>query len=355
MSHSERGTTVTQHRRRVTQQDIARLAGVSQATVSLVLNGRDDPRTRIAAQTRERVLQVIIASGYAAGPAARRLAAARDRVIGVLTGEAAFPFDADDFYHPILVGIEERAQRAGGDVLLLTGGNARVNRPAIPGEPTRFHRADGCVLLGRVPGPGDLSALVAGRQPWVAVGRRDDAGSLSYVAADYVTATADLLGRAVALGHRRIAYLGEGDGPESLTDRMAGFRHGVEAAGVSGVHVVPGGRTPGDLLTELRAARATAVLTERHADGAALIAAATGRGLAVPGDLSVVVLGDRYGAPITSNDRAFTGLSVPRRELGEQAAEVLYRLLDGATAPVRRTLDCGYVPGSTLGAAPAGG
>jgi LacI family transcriptional regulator len=342
----------------VTQQDIARMAGVSQATVSLVLNGRGDPGVRIAADTRERVMQAIIASGYVLGPVARRLSAARDRVIGVLTGEPAFPIGADDFYHPILVGIEERAEQAGGDVLLLTGITGRGRRRPVAGEPARLHRADGCLLLGRYPAPDEVPGLLAAISPCVAVGRRDDPAAplsagdpLSYVGADYVTATADMVARVAALGHRRLAYVGDGAGIESLTDRMTGFRHGVEEARLDGVHLVAAGREPGDLLADLRARSVTAVLAESHADGAALVAAAAAQGLGVPADLSVVVLGDRFGSPRVAGEPDLTGLSVPRHEMGRQAAESLYRLLDGAPGPLRSLLACDHVAGTSLGPA----
>ena len=71
--------------------------------------------------------------------------------------------------------------------------------------------------------------------PFVSVGRRDDAGGpVPYVGADYPTAVAALVRRAVALGHRRLAYVGHGAGPESYADRMAGFRAAVREAGVAG-------------------------------------------------------------------------------------------------------------------------
>src|SRR3954451_14218835 len=76
---------------RLTQRDIARMTGVSQATVSLVLNGRSDGDVRIAPETRERVLQAIRERGYVADPIARRLAARDNRIIGVFTYEPVFP------------------------------------------------------------------------------------------------------------------------------------------------------------------------------------------------------------------------------------------------------------------------
>ncbi|SCL34895.1 regulatory protein, lacI family [Micromonospora pallida] len=64
--------------RRVTQRDITLVAGVSQATVSSVLNNRADADVRIAPETRERVLQAIADTGYVADSVARRLASRFD-------------------------------------------------------------------------------------------------------------------------------------------------------------------------------------------------------------------------------------------------------------------------------------
>ncbi|MDF2798353.1 MAG: LacI family transcriptional regulator, partial [Devosia sp.] len=60
--------------KRLTQKDIAQMAGVSQATVSLVLNGAPAAQGRIPDETRERVLKAIRDTGYVADPVARRMA-----------------------------------------------------------------------------------------------------------------------------------------------------------------------------------------------------------------------------------------------------------------------------------------
>ena len=77
--------------KRLTQKDIARLAGVSQATVSLVLNGSADDTRRIPEQTRVRIQDVIARTGYVADPVARRMVKGRNDILGVFTYEPAFP------------------------------------------------------------------------------------------------------------------------------------------------------------------------------------------------------------------------------------------------------------------------
>jgi DNA-binding LacI/PurR family transcriptional regulator len=337
---------VTGPPRRLTQRDIARMTGVSQATVSLVLNGRADAGVRIAPETRERVRRAIQESGYVADPIARRLAARDNRIIGVFTYEAVFPSGNSDFYHPFLVGIEEQAERLGSDLLLVTSAPVVGGRRRIFHEGNRLRLADGCVLLGRSLDRGELARLVADGLPFVSVGRRDDAeGPVPYVGADYAPAVASLVHRAVQSGHSSLAYLGQGAGPESYVDRMSGFRRGVAETGVTGRHETVAGRDPGALLDSLNGV--TAVFVEEHADGVALVELAASRGVSVPGDLSVLTLGEatRAAAPTTIE---FSGFRIPRRRMGREAVEVLTALIDGTPTAPQRLLACALVDGATL-------
>ncbi|MGX6602427.1 LacI family DNA-binding transcriptional regulator [Micromonosporaceae bacterium Da 78-11] len=333
----------------MTQQDIARMTGVSQATVSLVLNARDDAAVRIAPETRERVLQAIRKTGYVADPVARRLTSQRNRFLGVFTYEPVFPAGLGDFYHPFLVGIEECAERIGCDLLLFTSAPVVDGRRRIFHHDNRLRLADGCILLGRWLDPQELARLLAEGQPFVSVGRRDDAGGpVPYVGADYPAATAAQVARAVELGHRTLAYIGQGEGAESHADRLRGFREASAAASAEGIHLPIAGRTPGAVLDDALARGCTCIFVEEYADGAALAAEAGHRGLRVPADLSFVALGDPTRPATTDLD--FTGFRIPRREMGWQAVEVLAELLDPTGAPTQRLLPCASVPGATLAA-----
>lgn len=339
--------------KRVTQRDIARLAGVSQATVSLVLNNRSDAEVRIAPETRERVLQAIQETGYVADPIARRLVSRFNRIIGVFTYEPAFPSGSRDFYHPFLVGIEEYAERVGCDLLLFT------SAPVVDGQRRIFHQdnrlrlADGCLLLGRHIDPAELSRLNRDGYPYVAVGRRDDAdGPVRYVGADYADAVRLLGERAQRVGHRRLAFLGTGPTAESSADRRRGFA--AQADSAESALVLPAtGRTADSVLDEIVAAGATVAFVEDFAAAVELRGAALRRGLTVPGDLSVLTLGDPT-TPVPT-DITFTGFRIPREEMGRQAVEVLAAVLEGTGPEVpQRLLACELVEGTTLGPPVAG-
>ncbi|MFI2650054.1 LacI family DNA-binding transcriptional regulator [Micromonospora fulviviridis] len=334
--------------KRLTQRDIARLAGVSQATVSLVLNKRADADVRIAPETRDRVLRVIAETGYAADPVARRLAARFNRIIGVFTYEPAFPSGSRDFFHPFLVGIEEYAERAGCDLLLFTSAPVVDGRRRIFHQDNRLRLADGCILLGREIDAAELHRLNRDGYPYVAVGRRDDAGGpVPYVGADYASAVGEAVERALAHGHRRLAYLGLGSTAESSEDRRRGFvQHAADAE--SARQLSAAGREVEGILDELLDDRATAVFVEDYATAVALDLAARRRGLSVPGDLSVLTLGDPT-TPVPT-EITFSGFHIPREEMGRQAVEVLAGVIDGsATGLPQRLLPCEPVEGETLG------
>ena len=335
-----------------------------------VLNGRADGDARIAPETRDRVLRAIAETGYVADPIARRLVARHNRILGVFTYESVFPTETSDFYQPFLAGIEDRAETFGCDLLLLTSTPVIDGRRRLFHEGSRLRLADGCVLLGRSLDAEDLTRLVADGWPFVSVGRREDAGGpVPYVGANYPAAVAALVRQAAALGHTHLAYLGQGAGPESHADRMRGFLAAVAETRVTGWHEpVKGlgqdqagggagtatGTTRGavEVLDALVARGVTAVLAEDHADGVALAEAASARGLAIPGDLSLLSLGDpvRRSAPTSVE---FTGFRIPRRQLGCEAVEVLTALIEDTPTGTQRLLDCELVRGATLGPPPA--
>ncbi|WIJ27088.1 LacI family DNA-binding transcriptional regulator [Devosia sp. RR2S18] len=332
--------------KRLTQRDIARLAGVSQATVSLVLNGTPSDARRIPADTRERVQKVIRETGYVADPVARRMVKGLNRILGVFTYEPAFPSAQADFFTPFLLGIEEGAQKLGYDLLLLTG--AGVKR-RIFGENVRLRLADGCIVLGRQFDREELARLVGGDFPFVAVGRRDDAGGpVPYVGGDYIPATAALVDQAKALGHRRIAYVGLNEGAESTLDRWTGFSSALAPAELVFTSFAVG-EPPAPLLDAVMGARTSCVFFTELADAINFEAAARERDVQIPRDLSLVVLGNHIRAE--EPGRKFTSFGIPREAMGHAATEMLVRRVEN-NAPVEQVLlACELLEGDTLGPA----
>lgn len=338
--------------RRLTQNDIAKLAGVSQATVSLVLNGAPTAIARIPAETRERVQAVIRTTGYVADPIARRMAKGLNRILGVFTYEPAFPSEQADFFTPFLLGIEEEAQQQNYDLLLLTSAGVGDNRK-IFSEGNRLRIADGCLVLGREFDRKELVRLVAEDYPFVAIGRREDAGGpVPYVGGDYAAGTRRLVEQAIALGHSRLAYIGP-DGPaESVADRWHGFASALGTMAELTLHVDAVNRPADEIIDAIEARGVTAAFFIELADAVRVEARARERGLVVPQDFSMVVLGSHIRA--ARSPVRFTSYEIPREEMGRQATAMLVNRIETGSAGSQILLTCQPVEGETLGPAVAG-
>ena len=333
---------------RLTQRDIARLAGVSQATVSLVLNDAKAAEGRIPDETRERVQKAIRETGYVADPIARRMAKGLNRILGVFTYEPAFPSAQADFFAPFLFGIEEAAQTLGYDLLLLTGAPSQRGKRKIFHENNRLRLADGCLILGREFDRAELKRLVQGDYPFVAVGRRDPVGApVPYVGADYVTGTAEMVRRAKAKGHTRLAFVGPSKGAESSVDRWAGFNAALGDAELA-LHIAEVGGPALPVLEAIRKSGATVVFFTELADAVVVEAAARSQLLSVPGDLSIVVLGSHIRA-VQSGTR-FATFSIPREEMARRATQMLAERIEANFEGGQVLLACEPVEGETLGA-----
>lgn len=334
--------------KRLTQRDIARLAGVSQATVSLVLNGVSGTDSRIPAETRDRVNRVIRETGYAPDPVARRMVKGLNRILGVFTYEPAFPSAQADFYTPFLLGIEEAAENLGYDLLLMTAAaRDAFGRKRMFGESNRLRLADGCLILGGQFDSQELAQLVASDYPYVAVGRRDDVGGpVRYVGADYVAATATLVGQALAMGHRRFGYIGAPGSSESIMDRRRGFDAALKGAGELVHFEETEHGNPATQLASVRQSGASVVFFGELTEAVAFDDHARAVGLDVPGDISIVVLGSR--PRFQQPERHFTAYAIPREEMGRQATAMLVRTLADPALVEQVLLDCEIVAGETL-------
>lgn len=342
-------------RHRVTQADVAALAGVSQPTVSFVLNGNAPSGVRISEETRSRVLEAIRITGYSANPVAQRLAGGRTQILGVFTYEETFPRGGRDFYGGFLNGIEHAAERLGVDMLLFTSARVVDGRRRLTGDGwPRLGVADGCLLLGRLEDQSELQPLLDTHYPFVFIGRRrSEGGRLPYVGADYVAATARQVDRAAALGHARIGCLRARGADQPAKDREEGYLTGVARHGLV-VHLLDAD-DPGTAARAIRDQGITAVLIAPEHSHDDLADALASLGLRVPDDVSLLLLGQPLHPQ--RGGRTWSGFTVPREEMGARALVLLSRIVaDGAPGDDRHQLiDCPDIDGGTLAAAPQEG
>ncbi|ALX65908.1 LacI family DNA-binding transcriptional regulator [Microbacterium sp. XT11] len=356
-------------RHRFTQADVAAMAGVSQSTVSFVLNGSAPNGVRISEETRKRVLEAIRITGYSANPVAQRLAGGRNQILGVFTYEATFPRGGRDFYGAFLIGIEHAAEKLGVDMLLFTSARVVDGRRQLARDGwQRLGIADGCLLLGQHEDRGELQHLLDTNYPFVFIGKRVSEGRrLPFVGADYLDATSRQVERLVDMGHTRIGYAGAQSTDQPTLDRIEGYRRSMRAHGLPlrfvDVHDV---RVAAE---EIAAQRLTAILAAPENYPEELADELEARGLRVPRDVSMLLLGQphhpRHGG------RAWSGFAIPREEMGARALVLLSRIVEQESPAPRspdgrmphapalqeddyhQMLHCPDVDGETLAVAPA--
>ncbi|MFD1538534.1 LacI family DNA-binding transcriptional regulator [Nonomuraea guangzhouensis] len=331
------------------QRDIARAAGISQATVSIVLNGRAD-EYGIATATREKVREAMRQLGYVPDVAGRSLRGGRNGLIGVHTYERVFPVRADDYYHEFLAGIEEKAVEMGQDLVLFASTQREDGTRSIYGSGTnRLRLADGAIILGLERRDEELSRLAAEGFPFVFIGRRDVPGAqVPYVAADYATAIAGVVDELSSYGHARVGYLGGvlRRGPQE--ERREAFGQFAGRARLRGPEALlaPEAVT-GGWLRELLDAGTTALVVESFELAGAVAVAAAEEGVRIPGDLSVACLDL---PPVTGPTAGWSHVAVPRREMGARAVELLLGLLDGRIPADRHeVVTCAPLTPGTVG------
>ncbi|MCI2239821.1 LacI family transcriptional regulator [Paenibacillus sp. TRM 82003] len=338
---------------RPSQRDIARVAQVSQAAVSLVLNGKAGEKG-IAPATQEKIRAAMASLGYVPNAAARSLRGGRNGLIGVHTFESVFPVAADDYYHEFLVGIEEQAVAQGQDLVLFASTQLPDGTRSVYGRGSnRLRLTDGAVVLGRERNEDEMERLALEGFPFVLIGNRAGAVTpVPYVAADYTAAVAEVLRALAAAGHRRTAYLGMAARRRPQEERLRAFLALVPGAALasSTPHLVEAGTVTGEWVDQQLALGTTAFVVETPEHAGELADLLSARGLRVPADVSVACLD--VPAP-GSAALGWSHVAVARRAMGARAVRVLLGLLEGDVPPTHvDVVPCLPLRGSSIGAPP---
>jgi DNA-binding LacI/PurR family transcriptional regulator len=312
------------------QSDIARLAGVSQATVSMVLNDRAGAN-RIPETTQLRIREAMAELGYVPNIAAQSLRGGRSGLIGVHTFERVFPTAPDDYYREFLNGIEERAVESGLDLVLFASTKKPDGTRSIYGSGSnRMRLADGAIILGFEKNDDEIARLADEGFPFVFIGHREVAGvAIPFVTADYAAAMKPVVRMLASAGHRRVTYLAAPLRGFAQRERLEGFETAATGAfEVLSVDVRDTADVTTDWVTAQLAAGATAVVAETFDLARALRLALDSAGFTAPADVSVISLdSDPRG------EGPFSHVRVPRRAMGRRAVELLLAVIDGEGDP----------------------
>lgn len=301
---------------RATIGDVAERAGVSIATVSRVVNGRYG----VSAATLERVREVIADLGYESSLVARSLRSQRTNVIGVLVTDIE-PFSAE-----VLKGVAAVLRDTDFELVVYCGAQGG-NRDHTGWERRYLSRLSGTLTDGTILVTPTMSSISTDH-PIVAVDPHTGKGTFPTVASQNFEGAVMATEHLLALGHRRIGFIGGRADLESARQREAGFRSAMAAAGVQ---VDPALMEQGEFrhAATISAARRllelpdrpTAIFAANDLSAIDTIAEAHAHGLDVPGALSVVGYDNvpdsaLCNPPITTVDQSL-------HELGAEAARLL--------------------------------
>lgn len=308
---------------RVRQRDIAHAAGVSQATVSLVVSGRAS-EGGVSTSTQERVSTAMADLGYVPDPVAQSLRGGRSGLIGVFTYEPVFPATPDDYFHEFLVGIEVAAAELGRDLVLFSSTQRADGTRSIYDRGTnRLQVADGSVVLGQQRDEDELRRLAEDGYPFVSLGGYDPVPEAAWVAVDYARAVRSIIDDLHGAGHRRLAYVrGEDERLPSVARREA-F---AAATADDETHRVALSGLTRDVVEQWARDGVTAVVAENPTVAETLAAAVSRAGLRTPDDFSAVCL----ERPLLSGRTAgWSHLVIPKHEVGSRTVRALAAILDG--------------------------
>lgn len=215
-------------RKRPSSIDVAKLAEVSQATVSYVLSNRSDKA--ISEETRARVLEAADKLGYLPNRLADGILRGKTATIGVLMSDFAHSFNSQ-----LLAGMENTLGDAGYRVLIAHN----RNDPEHERRQVRMlmeHRVEGIVA---VTDEQTIDAILI----WIQEAHRagvmvcvvDDtklSGSVDTVVSDDLAGAHQAVSHLIEVGHRRIAYLGAGDRASTSRERRAGYEAALRDHGI---------------------------------------------------------------------------------------------------------------------------
>ncbi|MBC8076941.1 MAG: LacI family DNA-binding transcriptional regulator, partial [Chloroflexales bacterium] len=209
-----------------TQEDVARLAGVSRATVSYVLNNQSGGKVRISDETRQRVQDAIRQLGYQPDAAARTLRTGRTQLLAVMVPDLTNPF------YPLLIRGAQRLAEEGGYELLVYDTNDRADRESTFVDMVLRRRVDGVILVAFHLPDGDVARLRAANIQIAAVGGRLRNSGVDAIVTPERIAVAEAIAHLVERGHRRIAHLaGPQDTPPGRA-RLRGYHTGLANAAI---------------------------------------------------------------------------------------------------------------------------
>lgn len=323
-------------RKRPTMYDVARLAGVSQPTVSRVLN-HTEASALISDETRQRVLAAVEELGYRPNTVARSLRTQRTQTIAMLIADIS-----NGFYHPMARAVQDVARQYDYEVLLSNSDHVYENEHHFC-EIVLSRPVDGVIMVPIHLTTEDLGRYVEQTHiPFVVLAEQIDHPNIDVVYVDDEKATYDAIRWLITEGgHRKIGYVGVPDFYPPGPRRRQGLERALKDSGLS---LDPRFMFEGDFTLESgkRAAHAmmqvgelpTAVYVINDLMAIGVILALQEAGYSVPGDVAVLGFDDIPEATIVRP--TLSTIAQDPRDIGLKLATALFERLENPEIKERR-------------------
>lgn len=328
--------------KRVTMKDVARRAGVSQPTVSFVLNDRRD--VSVADETRIRVMQAAKDLDFQPNRAAQSLRSNRSYTVGVIADRVV----SQPYAGRIITGIQRAVQDAGYVCFVVEteqtpdGGKAAVENLVRQGVAGLIYAAPGPEVIVPIEVPPETRVIYVNCFP-------EDESEATVVLADEYHGGRAAAAAVFSRGHREVVFLGGPKDDFACQERVRGLRDAAADEGVDfstvrleyGTYQVGSGY---ELATSvLEGHRPTAFIcgNDRMAVGAMMAAQALG--LRCPDDISIVGFDDQPDLADQMHP-SLTTVALPHERMGFEAANLLF----DEARPSRHIVACEFIARSSL-------
>jgi DNA-binding LacI/PurR family transcriptional regulator len=283
---------MTKKSRGATAHDVAKRAGVSQATVSYVVSGRRNGHLRISEETQQRVLGAVAELNYVPNDAARSLRRRRTQRVCLVVQRLGVPFDDE-----LARDIRRVADQHNYTLIVALGGEPVRERQVL--DQLQRGLADGAVLITNTMLAADLVPLVDTGLALVVLNNMLVGSGFDAIRTNEAEACFEAVSYLIDCGHRRIAFLGHTLDRSPQNERLESYIRAFEERGIpidqrllyAGASTRQQAHQATRALIEL-ADRPTALFATADIAAISAILAAQGAGLRVPDDLAVVGVGN---------------------------------------------------------------
>lgn len=326
-------------------RQVAKVAGVSTATVSRVINGTGP----VKQETREKVMRVVEQEGFHPNLLGQRLRNSQSGMLLVLVSSLANPYCAQ-----VVCGIEHEAERLGYHILLCNS-ESNPEREMAYLKLLQGKVVDGVITMQAATRTSALKALI-GNRPWVQCVEYEQ-GAAPFVSIDNYAAARQAVDHLIALGRQRIGMISTSEDFGYRHDRERAYRDSLLAAGRSFSRVATvecvasfadGASGYASLSAEAPGCDAIFALSDMLACGA--LSAAVRDGKRVPEDLAIIGFDGLPYGEITLP--ALSTVQQPMHDIGMHSARLLVAQITGeplSDQQASRLLPCTLLPrGSTL-------